>query len=161
MAKRWLWLALLTSSLFLLNRCGNRDSQPNSRSFISHDSGTFTDIYTNTLSGQCVACHQPGSSNNDESTLDFTSQANAFTTLTTGTVVGEQKAPTCGKMPLVIANDPADSYLMGTLFADYYKGSNFNNDADCAPYQHGQQVQLSDDEKNSMLQWIQNGLPNN
>lgn len=162
MAKRWLWFALLVGTTFLLTRCGDKSSN-RSRSFIFKDPGTFTDIYTNTISTGCVQCHQPGGTATADNNvqLDFTSQASAFSGLTSENVNGSISAPKCPSVPLVVSADPTDSYLMGTLFPDYYKDSNFDNSANCAPYQHGGQVNLSADEKNSILLWIQNGIPNN
>jgi hypothetical protein len=126
-------------------------------------SGTFTQVYTNTLSRACIECHKPGTAATDQDgvTLNFSTQATAFSTLLESTVRGASSTGTCGSVKIVTAGSVENSYLAGVLFTDYHK-DNFAGVSGCTPYAvHLQNQNLSASEKTTILDWIRNGALNN
>lgn len=155
---RWLTAVACVCALFLLTRCGQQSTT-------TTVSGTFTDVYTNTLSTDCVSCHNPtngAATLDNNTTIDFSSQSQAYTTLTAGVVAGMVKAPTCGGLQLVVASNPTNSYVLATMFSTY-NTANFAGKNGCTPYNHANygNFNLSAAEQTSIVNWIQNGAQNN
>ena len=159
----WLKLSpfLLVAGLaFLLSRCGTNSSTPTP--------GTFTAVYQNTLgSASCTQCHVSGGANNG-SKLDFSTQANAYSTLNPGiaTVSGSVAAAgACKSAVLVAKNSPNNSYLLAVIVSDYATLNGATNNVGvtgCTPYSLAQHnVNVSAAEEASIVQWIQAGAPNN
>lgn len=126
-------------------------------------SGTFTSIYTSTLSKTtCVSCHEPGGSGYANGvTLDFSTQALAYQTLTSATVSNPSEKTNCSGVKIVYPSNASKSYLAAVLFSDY-NANNFAGVSGCQPYTvHLQNLSLSADEKTSILNWINNGALNN
>ena len=79
----------------------------------------FTSLYGDYLSS-CGACHSPGGAGATtpgiEKTLDFSSRATAYATLTTGAASGlggNQSA--CNGAPLVVAGNPGGSLALAVI----------------------------------------------
>lgn len=150
---KWLAPVAVVGILAVLPQCGTKTSAP---------SGTFTAVYTNTLSTACGSCHLPGgSAAADGVKLDFSTQATAYSTLVGTTVAANDVVGTCGGVKLVAPSSPATSYLVGTLITSY-GGTAFETatGTSCVPYA-GHSVNLSADEESSLTAWIQNGAQNN
>jgi hypothetical protein len=126
-------------------------------------SGTFSAVYTNTLSQACIQCHVPTGAvyTVNQVPLDFTSQTTAYNTLTANKVKGQSSVGICGDVDIVKASHPELSYLAAVLFSDY-STSDFGGETGCTPYSvHHQDQHLSADEKTSLIKWITNGALNN
>jgi hypothetical protein len=151
----WIRSLFYFGVVLALAKCGNSGSS-------GPASGTFTNVYVNTLNTACIQCHVPGGSAFAAgATIDFTTQTTAYQTLTTSFVSATDVKATCGAVKIVAANDPADSYLAGVLFKTYYKSSNFGVPG-CSPYNaHLSDQNLSSAEQTSIITWIQTGAPNN
>lgn len=78
---------------------------------------TFTSLYGSYLS-QCAYCHAPagpGRTSDIEQTLDFTTRATAYTTITTGMATGLQgNFAGCNTVPFIDAQ-PARSLILAVL----------------------------------------------
>jgi hypothetical protein len=123
-------------------------------------SGTFSDVYAKTLKKDCLQCHD-GADTAQFGNLDFSTQANAYESLTTGTVSGPSSSNICTGVKLVDAGSPASSYLLATLFTEYTAASNYGGVAACIPYNaHALLDALSPSKKASMVAWITAGAPN-
>jgi len=78
----------------------------------------FSSLYSSYLN-QCASCHAPGApgrTSDIEQTLDFSTAATGYTTLTTGMALGltgNQKG--CNMTPFVVNGKPAQSLLVATL----------------------------------------------
>lgn len=147
------WIAPLVAVGFILVviRCSKSSTTP----------GTFTDVYTNSLS-TCTQCHVSTiTAAQDGAALDFSTQTNAYNSLMNHVVSGSVAKGTCGSVELVVPSTPANSYLLAVLFTDY--NTNFaSHNSGCTPYAaHLQDQHLSSAEESSMVQWIQNGAQNN
>lgn len=90
------------------------------------DSGTtieakFSSLYADYLQ-ECKSCHTPtapGRTADTEKTLDFTSAATAFTTITTGSasgLIGNQKE--CNSVPFIQKGSPNKSLIVASFDAD-------------------------------------------
>lgn len=151
---------LLVGVALVLSRCG---TQTNSAA-----SGTFTDVYNSTLNVSCGSCHVPGGKPAaDGASIDFTSKATAYNTLTTLKVTGSVAKGTCGSVPLVAGvgtastNNAAASYMPYVLFSDYT--APITGAGGCTPYSlsiHGGGLNLSAAQEASILAWINAGAPN-
>lgn len=138
----------------LLCRCGQT---PTSTPTLTE--GTFTHVYEKTLKSACIECHVPTGAafKTDGVLLDFTSQAKAYSTLTTSSVTGGSSKTTCGSAKIVKATKVEDSYLAAVLFTEY-NISNFAGISGCTPYTlHLTDQNISSTEKNSITTWIKNG----
>lgn len=139
----------------ILSSCGN-----NTANDATTTSGSFSSIYTTTISTACINCHVTGGSSNG-SQLDFSSKALAYSTLTTKHVTGGSSVGTCGSASIVLAGSPSTSYLAAVLVSGY-SSSNFAGISGCQPYStHLIDQNLSTAEKNSIIAWIQGGALNN
>ena len=121
---------------------------------------TFTQAYSQVF-GQpvCVNCHQPGGSPGAYGVnLDFTSQASAYSGLTSGNVAANDK--TCSGVRLVVPNNAPVSYLATILFGDYYKQNDFVVSG-CTPDSAHQQYGVSTSNENVIVGWINGGALNN
>ena len=74
-----LLLLLVVLLALTLTRCGKVQDAA------APASGTFGNVYSVTLKTACIECHVPGGATHG-STLDFTTQQTAYTTLTTNSV---------------------------------------------------------------------------
>lgn len=150
---KWIAPVAAVGILAVLPQCGTKTSAP---------SGTFTAVYTNTLSTACGSCHVPGGAGTtDGTTLDFTTQTTAYSTLLNSVVSGGSSKNTCPNIKIVVPGSPSTSYLVGTLITSY-GGTAFETatGTGCSPYA-GHSVNLSADEETSLTAWIQNGALNN
>lgn len=152
-----LGVGLAVGLVGLLVSCGKQTQAPTP--------GTFTAVYTNTLSSACIQCHVPTgavySAGGGNVKLDFSTQATAYTTLIGVKVAGTSTVGTCGDNFLVVASGATKSYLAAVLFDDY-STANFGGQSGCTPYAvHHQDQHLSADEKASMVKWITDGALNN
>jgi hypothetical protein len=149
---------VLITALVTLARCGKSPTTA-----ATTTPGTFTDIYTNTLSTACIQCHVPGgSAAADGVTLDFSTQANAYTTLTTGLVEDGSTKPKCPNVKLVTSGNPTGSYLLAVLVSNFYTGTSFDGVSGCTPNTaHIQLTAINASEQSSITTWIQGGLLNN
>ncbi len=126
---------------------------------------TFTAIYKNTIEGsaECISCHSPTGSATalDGVQLDFSTQSQAYLTLTSKKVNGATARGTCGSVSIVSSGSPESSYLMGILFSDY--GTNdFAGVSGCLPVTtHYSILNLTSSEKTAISQWISEGALNN
>ncbi len=155
MRKSSLFLGLVLSTVLLAN-CA-KQQQPTSIA------PTFTNVYNNTLKSACVTCHDPSGAATVQNgvQLDFSTQATAYSTLTTKNVTGQTSSGICPGVHIVSAGNPATSYLAAVLFASYAK-ANFGGVTGCTPYSvHLQDQHLSSDEQATIIGWIQNGTLNN
>lgn len=126
-------------------------------------SGTFTDIYKSLLSTSCSGCHNPEGDvyKTSHVHLDFSTQATAYSTLTTLLVTGDTSKGICGNVKIVDPGSVSTSYLAGVLFSEY-NVYNFDNYPNCKPYSaHLLDQHPSDSEKTSIISWINAGAPNN
>ena len=146
--------ALVVSvATLLLQGCGSSVST-------SSSTATFTRAYSQVV-GQpvCVNCHQPGGSANASGVyLDFTSQASAYSGLTSGNVAASDRF--CSGVRLVVANNAPVSYLATILFADYYKQNDFVVSG-CTPISSHQQYGVSTSDESVVVGWINGGALNN
>ena len=128
-------------------------------------SGTFTNVYQRTLSTACIECHKPGGAAGAYgSQLDFTTKALAYSTLST--VVKSTVTTGCSSVSLAHTGNPSRSYILGTLgavtgspLASYNTGFPAANGG-CTPYA-GHTSNLSQSEADSLVAWINAGVPNN
>lgn len=150
---------LLLAVPLLLTNCGSKNN--------SNTSGiqpTFTSIYTNILSKNCVQCHEPqGSATQVSGTqIDFSNKSSAYQTLTSGTTSGDTAilSGQCTNVPLVHASHPESSYLMATLATDYHHSDFYK--PGCTPYSpSGHGATIDSTEKDAIVDWIKNGALNN
>jgi hypothetical protein len=158
---RIVWIRIGTAFLasagllpILLSGCGKESTTP--------AAGTFGNVYTVTLRTACANCHAPGGLPTTQGcTLDFSSQAQAYSTLTGGTVAGSGEPTACLGLKYVVAGDPSSSYLVGVLNSTYHV-NNFAGHSGCLPYAtHLQDQNLTADEQSSIVSWIQGGAQNN
>lgn len=156
--KEILWLPSLAVLVLLLSRCG---ALPESLT-LTPASGTFASVYSALQKNNCTECHVPGRSGPAAGvTLNFTSQATAFSTLTANYVTATASVGTCGAAKIVTSGDPAKSYLAAVLF-DSYNINNFGGVSGCSPFTgHLAAYNLSTAEQTSLLNWITNGALNN
>jgi hypothetical protein len=148
-------LVISVASL-LLQGCGSSVAT----SGLTGGPATFTQAYSQII-GQpvCVNCHQPsGSATASGVNLDFTSQASAYSGLTSSQVSASDR--TCAGVRLVVANNAPVSYLATILFADYYKQNDFVVSG-CTPTASHQQYGVSTSDENVVIGWINSGAPNN
>jgi hypothetical protein len=158
----------LVGLILVIARCGSNSSDGRQSPLGARsDSGTFSAIYQNTIQSECIQCHEPGQSSGVQAgtSLDFTSQSQAYATLTSGStsVVSATDAGGCIGAAIIVGGNPGQSYFAATLFTDWaqkYSNASFPN---CDPYSHvvHQNLNLSADEENSIIAWIQNGAQNN
>jgi hypothetical protein len=156
-------LGLLILVAIVLSRCSQTNKTGTGNNAIRREPGTFSDVYTNTLSQACVQCHVPGTATSQVSKvkLNFTTQQTAYQTLVASTVSGVTSSGICAGVKIVVPRNPDNSYLSAVLFSDYDK-TDFAGVPGCVPYSlHQQDQNLSAEEKNSVLLWIQNGALNN
>lgn len=124
---------------------------------------TFTGIYNASFSVTCVNCHSPGASAYvDGVNIDFSTKSNARSDLQSRTVASPASPNSCPQVRIVVANDVANSYLMGVLFSQYNK-NNFGGVNGCQPpyNSHLNHVNLSAQERVNIAAWISAGAPNN
>ena len=140
----------------LLTRCGNNTPA----------SGTFGSVYQALQNNNCQQCHVPGGNNNG-STLDFSTQAKAFTTLTQNKVTGGVGKNQCGNVAIVVAGNPQQSYFPYEAFGQSdsatWSPANARFSApnqNCVPVTHVN-VSPSAAEETSIIAWINNNTPNN
>ena len=152
-------LLVLTLALpFFLTDCGKipgLDGTP--------ASGTFGSVYRTITTANCTQCHVPGGAATTDSgvQLDFTSQATAYSTLTSLNVTATSSKNICNGVKIVKSGEPAKSYFAAVLISTY-NTSNFAGVTGCTPYNvHLENQNLSEAEKTSIVSWIQNGAPNN
>lgn len=142
--------ASLSALCLVLSHCGQDKS------------GTFSSIYTTTLSSACIQCHVPTGAvyTVNGVPLDFTSKDSAYKTLTYSKASGNS-SNICNNVPIVKKGDPKNSYLVAVLFSDY-STNDFAGQAGCIPYNvHHQDQNLSASEKASIIKWITDGALNN
>ncbi len=149
---------LLLALPIILTHCNPKDSLKT-----SNIQPSFSSIYENVLSKNCVGCHEPqGMGTVQGAQIDFSSKAIAYQTLTSSYSSGtaSNSSGQCSSVPLVSAGHPESSYMLATLFTDYHH-SNFGING-CTPHSpsaHGATVDSS--EKDAIVNWIQNGAQNN
>lgn len=94
---------------------------------------TFTSLYADYLGG-CDECHTPtapGRTSNIEQTLDFTSRATAYTSITTGMAAGlTGNFSGCNGVPFV-GNAPSASLLLASLDGPTRTAFDLANFPDC------------------------------
>ncbi len=144
--------------IVFINNCGS-----NKESLNTDIQPQFSSIYTNILSKNCVGCHSPGGSGfNSGAQIDFSTVSSAYSTLVSGLVHGNSAnlGGQCNNVYLVQAGLPNASYLLATLFNDYYH-INFVQSG-CDPYPpSGHAASVGDDEKKALVGWINAGAQNN
>ncbi len=152
---------MLALTALTLTHCADKSNSPSPTQNVEP---TFSSLYTHVLSKNCVGCHEPqGSATiNANTTLNFTSLSLAYQTLTQGTSVGlaANISAECSNVPLIVGGEPLSSYLLATLFIDYFKTDFYKQG--CTPHSpsaHGATV--NSNEKSAFVQWIQNGALNN
>ncbi|MGK5083388.1 hypothetical protein WDW37_08775 [Bdellovibrionota bacterium FG-1] len=119
----------------------------------------FSSIYSHLFKTACIECHVPtGAATVAKGVqLDFTTQALAYATLTSGSVAAIDSVGKCPSVKLVVTGQVASSYLAGVLIQDYFK-DNFAGVTGCTPYNvHLSDQNLTADEKTAIVSWIQNG----
>lgn len=158
MKNNLIYILILTT--ILLTRCGSKDNPTTS----SGVQPTFSSLYSNVFSKNCIQCHEPqGSATVTYGTnIDFSTQGIAYTTLTSGTSVGSisNTSGQCHSVPLIEPNQPTSSYMLATLFSDYTHSDFYK--IGCTPYSpsaHGATLDSADEA--ALVQWIQNGALNN
>jgi hypothetical protein len=150
-------LALAVMGL-LLTHCDKKSLSPTGSSV----SPTFSSLYDNVFSKNCVQCHSPGGSGPTAGVqIDFSSKSQGYSTLRTATVAGDSGVlnGNCTTVSIISAGNPNSSYLLATLSTDY-NHSDFGKTG-CLPYSpstHGATVSSS--ELSAMVQWINNGAAN-
>jgi len=151
---------ILILGAVLLTRCGSK----NNPTTVSGVQPTFSSLYSNVFSKNCIQCHEPqGSATvNNGTTLDFSTQGMAYTTLTSGTSVGSfsNNNGECHSVPFIVSSQPTSSYMLATLISDYTHSDFYN--VGCTPYSpsaHGATLDSADE--TALVQWIQNGALNN
>lgn len=146
-------VALPAALGLLLNGCSKSEGPK---------SGTFGNVYANTLSTTCRSCHQPGGTAyaSYNVLLDFSSQNNAYSTLLNRTVSGSSSVGTCGGIRIVSPSAPTSSYLAAVTVSSY-STSNFAGVSGCTPLNsHLTAYPLSSSEQTSLIAWINAGAPN-
>lgn len=149
---------LILSLFFILTQCS-----PQKDVGTKNTGSQFSAIYKDILSKNCVGCHSPGGSGfQSGATIDFSTQSLAYSTLVNGTVHGYSSnlSGQCNNVYLVQAQQPNSSYLLATLFNDYYKIDFVQSG--CDPYSpsiHGASV--GESEMNVIVNWINSGALNN
>ncbi len=139
----------LTGMVFGLARCGGSSNSSNTAS--------FSYIYSNTLNKSCTQCHTASvTTAQDSAGLDFSSQATAYSGLTSRTVNGTTARTDCSTVHLVVADSPSTSYLMGAITTGVF------NVSGCTPVYSGVHdgLGLSSDEISGIQAWINAGAPN-
>lgn len=122
----------------------------------------FSQVYSETLAPACAQCHQPGGSATVDYgvNLDFSSRATAFSTLQ-GEVASVTSRGQCGGVRLVSAGAYKNSYLAAEISRDY-TNSNFGGVAGCIPSVfHYSVINLSQNQIDGVISWIQAGAANN
>lgn len=147
--------------ILVLSRCSNSTTS----SISNAPSGSFTNIYQNTLSTDCLTCHPGSSATAAGVTLDFSTQAKAYSSLvgTTGSpsvVSATDYAPKCPNVQFVVSDQPSQSYLEAEVDPSYYVASDFAGVSTCTPYDHSGTISLSTSELASITAWINAGIPN-
>lgn len=124
-------------------------------------SGTFGSVYQSIQTSGCVECHAPGGSATlSNSTLDFTSQASAYSSLIAASATSG--GSNCASLKDVVAGSPSTSYMLGALITAYRDNFSTATGTTCQPTNsHGLTVALSAEEQASLVAWIQNGALNN
>lgn len=146
-------MALPAALGLLLNGCSQSEGPK---------SGTFGNVYANTLSTTCRSCHQPGGTaySSYNVLLDFSSQNNAYSTLLGRTVSGTSSVGTCGGIRIVSPSAPTSSYLAAVTVSSY-NTSNFAGVNGCTPLNsHLTAYPLSASEQTSLIAWINAGAAN-
>jgi hypothetical protein len=139
--------------VLLLVRCG-------SSSNTSSSSLTFTAVYSNTLQPECARCHIPNAAGSlAGATINFTTQASAFQSLTGAKVSARDVVGTCGSVNLVTPGTASTSYITATTISSSYS-TNFVV-AGCTPYSHPGLPALSATDISNLVGWINAGAPNN
>lgn len=125
--------------------------------------GSFGNVYQVLVRNNCVDCHSPSGAATSQNGvgLDFSSRANMYSTLTSLSVTGATSAGICAGVRIVTPGNARSSYLAGVLIASYHS-DDFGGVAGCTPYSvHLQDTNLSADDQQTLINWIQSGAPNN
>ncbi len=148
-------LCIASAWILIFTRCGSSpDPEP--------ASGTFSNVYKTFQKKGCTECHTPGGAGfTAGSQLNLSSQATAYTSLTTLNVTATASVGTCGTVKLVSSGQPNQSYLTAVLL-DSYNTSNFGGVTGCSPFNGHltSSYTYSDAEKTSLVDWITNGAKN-
>lgn len=156
--EKMILLSVFTAGLLVLSSCG-----PQPETSTTPASGTFGSVYASFRSNNCIDCHSPGGAAyaNNGVQLDFSTQANAYTTLIAKNVTGATSASICAGVKIVASANPSNSYLEAVLNQSYYR-TNFAGVSGCTPYNvHLQDTHLTTSELTSLTSWIQSGAANN
>lgn len=145
-----IYFSLFSGSALLVS-CGAPKDEP-----------AFTPVYT-ILSSACIQCHQPGGSAtaNYGVSLDFTTQASAYSTLLAGNVSASTTSTICSGVKIVSAGSPSSSYLLGTVVSTY-NVPNFAGKTGCTPSNHNNLygINLSSAQQTTLINWVQSGATN-
>ena len=151
-------------SLFFINCSSDKEETATDKEESATPS--FTSLYNNVFgTTNCASCHQPGGQafDTDGVELDFSTQANAYNTLTSKNVTGATSIGTCNGVAIV-ASAATNSYLAAVLYDDYATSS-FGGVASCTPYSARRQdanlSSLASQYKSTLIDWINAGAPNN
>lgn len=158
-----LWITLVVSTVFSTS-CGVIPTTVTGGTGTS--TYTFSMVYAVITSvPRCVDCHSPpsGSAVTAGSKLDFSTQALAYSTLTTKKLEGGTSGTACNSVSIVdSAGRVTMSGLAAVLFSDYNTTNDFAGATGCKPYTgHHSDLSLSSSEKSTILGWISDGAKNN
>lgn len=127
-------------------------------------SANYTSIYKELFVKKCSECHVPGGvGTEDGAEIDFSNAALGYSTTVGKTVTGVSSAGVCSGAKIIGSNAKA-SYMLAVFFSDYGLGSNnWGGITGCKPYDHTafQNSIPSNAEKAALVQWMNNGAPNN
>jgi len=141
----------------LLTHCGSNSSSPST-------AASFTTLYTTTFqTNNCIGCHVAGGSAwTAGSRLEFSTQANAYSTLYQATVTGTAEAGTCGTALVVTPTNAAASYILAIL-PPATQTTNFAGITGCDPnpLTAHSSVNLSATDVANITGWINAGALNN
>jgi len=123
---------------------------------------TFTELYTDVIQKTgCADCHTPGGSGTLAGVqLDFSTQAQAYSTLLNKSVTGTTSVGICSGVAIVTEGRPESSYLAAVLIPSY-QISDFGGVSGCTPLNtHTEEQYLTSAQQTQIEKWISAGANN-
>lgn len=154
--KRIVCSLIALSFTLVINGCSSDNSS-------SDTTPTFSGLYSNVFSQDCMDCHSPGGQAQvDGIPLDFSTKTLAYQTLTESSVSGSN-AGDCGGVT-IIGDSAETSYILG-VHSESYRQNDFAGVVGCTPYAgHIEDSNISsliDPYLNDLVSWINAGALNN
>lgn len=152
----WIGRLAVAAGVLILSNCGKKEETP--------APGTFGSVYSISSTSNCSSCHRypsTGSAEVQGARVDFSSKASLYAALTAQFSAGSGSGAACSTVRLVQAGNASSSMLTALLFSDL-SSTNFAGAGGCTPSRaHDGSLNLTADERASIIAWINNGAQNN